>query len=102
MNLNENVQLLAILILLLILPGNVRTGIHQKRLLKNLFKNYDVFVRPVEHEHQTLNVEINLSIRKIIDIDEKKQIVIFSGWLDMVFYFIFLLSLSNLNSKFLT
>ncbi len=34
-------------------------------------------------DNETLNVYIGLAIQQIVDIDEKKQTLVFSGWLDM-------------------
>jgi nicotinic acetylcholine receptor alpha-10 len=90
-NLDNNLKLLIGLILFIILPSNVRGGIHQKRLLEHLFKNYDSLERPVQNENESLNVSINLSVQQIVDVDEKKQTIIFSGWLDMVIYDDFIL-----------
>jgi hypothetical protein len=59
-------------------------GIHQKRLLETLFKNYNPLERPVQDEMQQLNVSIGMSLQQIVDVDEKKQTILFSGWLDMV------------------
>ena len=42
------------------------------------------------HEHDNLDVSIGLSIQQIVDIDEKKQTIIFSGWLDMVISYIYI------------
>ncbi len=33
---------------------------------------------------QQLNVSIGMSLQQIVDVDEKKQTILFSGWLDMV------------------
>lgn len=56
---------------------------HQRRLLDMLFENYDSSERPVTNEDDKVTVDVGLSIQQIVDIDEKQQIVIFSGWLDM-------------------
>jgi len=62
----------------------VKAGVYQKKLLKKLFSTYDTTERPVPHEHDNLDVSIGLAIQQIVDIDEKKQTIVFSGWLDMV------------------
>jgi hypothetical protein len=31
-------------------------------------------------------VNVGLAVQQIVDVDEKKQTIIFSGWLDMVKY----------------
>jgi hypothetical protein len=85
MNINLNDNFILWILILIILPNGVISGIHQKRLLNYLFENYDASERPVENENEGLDVSINLSVQQIVDVDEKKQIIIFSGWLDMVF-----------------
>ncbi len=62
----------------------VQCGMHQKRLLEKLFQAYDASERPVTNEEDKVEVAVGLSIQQIVDIDEKQQIIIFSGWLDMV------------------
>ena len=34
-------------------------------------------------DNETLNVYVGLALQQIVDIDEKKQTLVFSGWLDM-------------------
>lgn len=60
-----------------------KAGSYQKKLLDKLFKNYDPLERPVFDDTKTMNVSIGLAIQQIVDVDEKKQIIVFSGWLDM-------------------
>ena len=76
--------LLAILILMSLNYYGVQCGMHQKRLLDKLFSTYDSSERPVTNEEDKVEVHVGLSIQQIVDIDEKQQIIIFSGWLDMV------------------
>jgi hypothetical protein len=64
--------------------SSIWAGQHQKRLLEKLFKNYDASERPVYDETQPLNVSVGMSLQQIVDVDEKKQTIIFSGWLDLV------------------
>jgi len=59
-------------------------GPHEKRLLQKLFSSYELSERPVLNESETLNVSVGLSLIQIVDVDEKKQIVTISGWLDLV------------------
>jgi hypothetical protein len=53
-------------------------------LLKKLFENYDPTERPVQDDSKNMLVSVGLSIQQIVEIDEKTQTLIFSGWLDMV------------------
>lgn len=48
--------------------------------------------RPVSNEEETLNVSVGLAIQQIVDVDEKKQTIVFSGWLDMVIIIIYKLN----------
>ena len=54
--------------------------------MENLFKEYDPEERPVANDTDTLVVLVGLAIQQIVDVDEKKQTLVFSGWLDMVKY----------------
>lgn len=51
--------------------------------MEKLFRNYDPNERPVFDDNESLNVSVGLAIQQIVDVDEKKQTIIFSGWLDM-------------------
>lgn len=51
--------------------------------MEKLFRNYDPTERPVFDDNESLNVSVGLAIQQIVDVDEKKQTIIFSGWLDM-------------------
>ena len=59
-------------------------GPDQKKLLTKLFENYDHLERPSLKDSESLKVELGLSIQQIVEVDEKKQTIISSGWLDMV------------------
>lgn len=58
-------------------------GHYQRLLLEKLFRDYDPTERPVFDENESLNVSVGLAIQQIVDVDEKKQTIVFSGWLDM-------------------
>ena len=47
---------------------NASAGIHQKRLLRKLFSNYDPNERPVLNDEQVLTVMVGLSIQQIVDL----------------------------------
>ncbi|CAF0709115.1 unnamed protein product [Brachionus calyciflorus] len=72
-----------LVILLYILIVATQAGEYQRKLLDKLFKNYDPNERPVLDDIDTLNVSVGLAIQQIVDVDEKKQTIVFSGWLDM-------------------
>ena len=78
-------------------------------MLEKLFRKYNPIERPVENDTESLNVTIGLALQQIVDVvsgmfqyisviqndadiqlnkqsfkDQKKQTIVFSGWLDMV------------------
>jgi flagellar biosynthesis protein FliR len=63
--------------------------------LKDLFQDYDPLERPSLNDSQNLKVELGMAIQQIVDVDEKQQTIILSGWLDMVNIFIILNLFSN-------
>ncbi|CAK9293207.1 unnamed protein product [Gordionus sp. m RMFG-2023] len=58
-------------------------GKYEKRLLKDLFQDYEPLERPVERENDTLYVILGITLQQIIDVDEKNQILISNVWLDL-------------------
>ena len=66
-------------------------------LLKKLFENYDPTERPVQDDSKNMLVSVGLSIQQIVEIDEKTQTLIFSGWLDMVNFSILSLRFHSIN-----
>ncbi|CAF1179300.1 unnamed protein product, partial [Didymodactylos carnosus] len=58
-------------------------GDDQRRLLKYLFEDnhYDPLERPVLNDSDTLDVVVNLALQQIIDLDEKNEIILLSGWM---------------------
>jgi nicotinic acetylcholine receptor len=68
-------------------------------LLQDLFKSYQLLERPVFNESEALNVSVGLFLMKIVDVDEKNQIITIQAWLDLVeiFYFGYFSSKSHFN-----
>ncbi|XP_069482523.1 neuronal acetylcholine receptor subunit alpha-7-like isoform X1 [Ambystoma mexicanum] len=58
-------------------------GEYQRRLYKELLRNYNRLERPVINDSQPLLVELQLSLLQIIDVDEKNQVLITNAWLQM-------------------
>ncbi|CAG7829991.1 unnamed protein product [Allacma fusca] len=54
------------------------------RLHKYLMSNYDPAVRPAIHFVKPLSVNFSLSLHKIIDVDEKNQILTTNCWLTQI------------------
>ncbi|XP_074992485.1 neuronal acetylcholine receptor subunit alpha-7-like [Calonectris borealis] len=58
-------------------------GESQRRLYRELLRNYNRLERPVVNDSQPLVVELQLSLLQIIDVDEKNQVLITNAWLQM-------------------
>ncbi|XP_054843595.1 neuronal acetylcholine receptor subunit alpha-7-like [Eublepharis macularius] len=58
-------------------------GENQRRLYRELLKNYNRLERPVVNDSQSLVVDLQLSLLQIIDVDEKNQVLITNAWLQM-------------------
>ncbi|NXF21710.1 ACHA7 protein, partial [Rhodinocichla rosea] len=58
-------------------------GENQRRLYRELLRNYNRLERPVVNDSQPLIVELQLSLLQIIDVDEKNQVLITNAWLQM-------------------
>ncbi|XP_063076177.1 neuronal acetylcholine receptor subunit beta-3a [Engraulis encrasicolus] len=50
-------------------------------LLRNLFKGYQKWVRPVLHANDTITVRFGLKISQLVDVDEKNQLMTTNVWL---------------------
>ncbi|XP_037546598.1 neuronal acetylcholine receptor subunit alpha-7 isoform X1 [Nematolebias whitei] len=50
-------------------------------LLRNLFKGYQKWVRPVQHANDTITVRFGLKISQLVDVDEKNQLMTTNVWL---------------------
>ncbi|XP_073398265.1 neuronal acetylcholine receptor subunit alpha-7-like [Dendrobates tinctorius] len=58
-------------------------GEYQRKLYRELLKNYNRLERPVVNDSQPLLVELQLSLLQIIDVDEKNQVLITNAWLQI-------------------
>ncbi|XP_057699174.1 neuronal acetylcholine receptor subunit beta-3a [Corythoichthys intestinalis] len=50
-------------------------------LLRNLFRGYQKWVRPVKHANDTITVRFGLKISQLVDVDEKNQLMTTNVWL---------------------
>ncbi|CAB1327058.1 unnamed protein product [Coregonus sp. 'balchen'] len=50
-------------------------------LLRNLFRGYQKWVRPVMHANDTITVRFGLKISQLVDVDEKNQLMTTNVWL---------------------
>ncbi|XP_044539389.1 neuronal acetylcholine receptor subunit alpha-5-like, partial [Gracilinanus agilis] len=53
----------------------------EDRLFKNLFQDYERWVRPVKHLHDKINIKFGLAISQLVDVDEKNQLMTTNVWL---------------------
>ncbi|XP_043571243.1 neuronal acetylcholine receptor subunit alpha-7 isoform X2 [Chiloscyllium plagiosum] len=58
-------------------------GAYQRKLYRDLLKNYNRLERPVLNESQPLTVDLGVTLIQIIDVDEKNQVLITNVWLHM-------------------
>uniref|UniRef100_A0A8D1M438 Cholinergic receptor nicotinic alpha 7 subunit n=1 Tax=Sus scrofa TaxID=9823 RepID=A0A8D1M438_PIG len=58
-------------------------GEFQRKLYKDLVKNYNPLERPVANDSQPLTVYFSLSLLQIMDVDEKNQVLTTNIWLQM-------------------
>ncbi|KAL7858011.1 hypothetical protein AOLI_G00181130, partial [Acnodon oligacanthus] len=58
-------------------------GEHQRRLYKDLMRNYNPLERPVYNDSQSLTVHFSFSLMQIMDVDEKNQVLTTNIWLQL-------------------
>ncbi|KAG7468278.1 hypothetical protein MATL_G00141330 [Megalops atlanticus] len=58
-------------------------GEHQRRLYRDLMRNYNPLERPVFNDSQSLTVHFSLSLMQIMDVDEKNQVLTTNIWLQL-------------------
>ncbi|XP_048825564.1 neuronal acetylcholine receptor subunit alpha-7-like [Brienomyrus brachyistius] len=58
-------------------------GEHQRRLYKDLMKNYNPLERPVFNDSHSLTVYFSFSLMQIMDVDEKNQVFTANIWLQL-------------------
>lgn len=52
----------------------------EERLVRDLFRDYNKLIRPVEHPNQTVEVEMGLSFIQLINVNEKNQVMTSNVW----------------------
>ncbi|KAJ7998353.1 hypothetical protein DPEC_G00221820 [Dallia pectoralis] len=58
-------------------------GQHQRRLYKDLMRNYNPLERPVFNDSHSLTVHFSFSLMQIMDVDEKNQVLTTNMWLQL-------------------
>ncbi|XP_043346137.1 neuronal acetylcholine receptor subunit alpha-5 isoform X3 [Cervus canadensis] len=69
--------------------GGVRRGLaepsvvakHEDNLFKDLFQDYERWIRPVEHLNDRIKIKFGLAISQLVDVDEKNQLMTTNVWL---------------------
>ncbi|XP_060010990.1 neuronal acetylcholine receptor subunit alpha-5 isoform X3 [Lagenorhynchus albirostris] len=54
---------------------------HEDSLFKDLFQDYERWVRPVEHLNDKIKIKFGLAISQLVDVDEKNQLMTTNVWL---------------------
>ena len=70
---------LSIFILLFVLIS-VHAGANEKRLIRDLFRDYEKLERPVANESTALLVKHGLTLQQIIDVDIEKEVLTSNVW----------------------
>ena len=52
----------------------------EENLLTDLFQTYNRDLRPVANNNDTVNVRIKHTMKKILDVDERNEVFVTSGW----------------------
>ncbi|XP_075884866.1 neuronal acetylcholine receptor subunit alpha-7 [Nelusetta ayraudi] len=73
---------LHILTLCCLIHGSLQ-GVHQRRLYKELMRNYNPLERPVHNDSHSLTVHFSFSLLQIMDVDEKNQVLTTNIWLQL-------------------
>ncbi|XP_031589118.2 neuronal acetylcholine receptor subunit alpha-7 [Oreochromis aureus] len=71
-----------ILTLCSLIHGSLQ-GVYQRRLYKELMKNYNPLERPVSNDSHSLTVHFSFSLLQIMDVDEKNQVLTTNIWLQL-------------------
>ncbi|XP_058638357.1 neuronal acetylcholine receptor subunit alpha-7a isoform X3 [Onychostoma macrolepis] len=61
-------------------------GEHQRRLYRDLMKDYNPLERPVFNDTHSLTVYFSFSLMQIMDVDEKNQVLTTNIWLQLYWY----------------
>ncbi|KAM5177275.1 neuronal acetylcholine receptor subunit alpha-5 isoform 1-T1 [Callospermophilus lateralis] len=54
---------------------------HEDSLFKDLFQDYERWVRPVEYLNDKIKIKFGLAISQLVDVDEKNQLMTTNVWL---------------------
>ncbi|XP_023129721.2 neuronal acetylcholine receptor subunit alpha-7 [Amphiprion ocellaris] len=71
-----------VLMLCCLIPASLQ-GVYQRRLYKELMRNYNPLERPVSNDSHSLTVHFTFSLLQIMDVDEKNQVLTTNIWLQL-------------------
>ena len=74
--------LLFVAALSILTPQDVNGSDKETALINRLLHNYNPFARPVVNDSSTLNLEIILTLKQIINLDVRKQVLKTKLWLE--------------------
>ena len=66
------------------LPELSSAAKHEDSLFRDLFEDYEKWVRPVEHLSDKIKIKFGLAISQLVDVDEKNQLMTTNVWLKQV------------------
>ncbi|KAK2811556.1 hypothetical protein Q5P01_000198 [Channa striata] len=76
---------LHVLTLCCLVHGSLQ-GAYQRRLYKELMRNYNPLERPVNNDSHSLTVHFSFSLLQIMDVDEKNQVLTTNIWLQLTLH----------------
>ena len=68
--------------ILIVSPTNVKCSDKETALINKLLRNYNPFARPVLNDSSQLDLEIILTLKQIINLDVRKQVLKTKLWLE--------------------
>lgn len=86
----KQVNLLSLLYVFIIFDGFIlnkqyaQASEDDERLIRDLFRDYNKLIRPVEYANQTIEVELGMQLIQLININEKNQVMTSNVWLHFV------------------
>ena len=69
-------------ILLLCSFDSIRCSLKEKELIQNLLRDYEPYARPVADASMPLELEIKVTLKQIVDLDERNQILKTNVWIE--------------------
>ncbi|XP_070540517.1 acetylcholine receptor subunit alpha-type unc-38-like [Ptychodera flava] len=70
------------ILLLYTVTDKIESHVIEEKLQRDLFANYSRNARPAE-EHDMLHMQFQLWINLLLDVDEIRQVIITSGWIEL-------------------